>query len=365
MEMAKARMLNSIVQRSLLKIYRTNISRILEDGSVSNLFKIFYRRLFLVCLLVLGFTIILSNCDWFVDKPISIASHVWVGYEPMFIADREHWLDAKQVHLIETSSVAASLKALAEGKVQGAALTLDEMLKARAQGLPLTAVLIFDISAGADMLVVNPSIKKLSDLKGRRIGFEKSSVGELLLVSVLEAAKLTKQDVVLVPLSVDKHGDAWRNKQVDAVISYEPVASQLLAQGAVKLLDSRQIPNKIIDVLAIRNDMLDQSHASAIRNLIAAHLRALEYLNHNPQDASYRTASHLRFPAEGVMIAFKGLLLLDTASNYQWLAGSSSRLLDTAYKLSAIMVKSGLLKQKDTMSSLISADFLPSDFQNN
>ena len=296
------------------------------------------------------------------DKPISIASHVWVGYEPMFIADREHWLNTKQVHLIETTSAIESLRAVTEGKAQGAAITLDEMLKARAQGLPLTAVMIFDISAGADMLLVNSNIKKLSDLKGHRIAFEESSVGELLLVSVLETAGLTKQDVVLVPLSVDKHNEAWRHKQVDAVISYEPVASQLLAQGAVKLLDSRQMPNTIIDVLAIRSDMLDKSHASAIRNLIAAHFRALEYLNHNPQDAAYRIASHLGLPAEHVMNAFKGLLLPDITSNYRLLAGENPELLSSADRLSAIMVSSSLLKQKDTMNSLINANFLPTDY---
>ena len=118
---------------------------------------------------------VLPGCDGFIDLPISVASHVWVGYEPMFLARDKGWLNSQKVLLHETSSAIESLRALKEGKVQGAALTLDEMLCARADGVPLAMVLIFDISAGADMLVARPGIKTLADLKGQRIGYESSS----------------------------------------------------------------------------------------------------------------------------------------------------------------------------------------------
>ena len=301
----------------------------------------------------------LSACDWMADKPITISAQVWVGYEQMFLARSEGWLDAKQVHLLEITTATDSLKALAEGKADGAALTLDEMLKARASGLPLTAVMVFDISAGADMLLVRPGIKRLQDLKGRRIGLEQSSVAEVLLVEILQRAKLSRQDVTLIPISIDKHLQAWSSNQVDAIITYEPVASKLQLQDAVKLFDSRQIPDTIIDVLAVRNDMLDASHASAIRHLISAHFRALHHLHTNPQDAAYRTASHLGLPAAHVLAAYKGLVLPDISNNFRLLTGTSPALLDSADRLSATMVRAGLLKQQDTLSSLIDANYLP------
>jgi NitT/TauT family transport system substrate-binding protein len=295
------------------------------------------------------------------DKPISIAAHVWLGYEPMFMARNEGWLDKEQVHLIETTSATGSLKALAEGRVDGAALTLDEMLQARASGLPLTAVLIFNVSAGADILVARASIKSLSGLKGKRIAVEKSSVGEIMLAEILRIAQLTKQDVVPVWLSVDQHLDAWNHHQVDAAITYEPVASLLIAQDAVRIFDSRSMPNRIIDVLAIRTDKLDHSHASAVRHLIVAHFKALHHVTHNPQDASYRMATHLGLPANGVLNAYKGLLLPDIDNNYRLLAGKHSELGNTAQKLSQIMVNAGMLKQNDTFKSLVDVDFLPTE----
>lgn len=317
------------------------------------------RRQLIKALGGMGVVCALPACDFLAEPPISVASHIWVGYEPMFLARDENWLDKKQVRLHETTSATESLQALAEGKVDGAALTLDEVFKARQEGQKITVVMIYNISAGADMLLARAGLTTLAELKGQRIGFEQSSVGELLLSEILLAAGLARDDVKLVPLSVDKHLDAWQRNELDAVVSYEPVASELLARGAHKLFDSRQIPNTIIDVLAMRTDLLD-SHASAIRHLVQSHFKALDHLKRNPQDAAYRMAGHLKLKAADVLPAFKGLVLPDAAYNQRLLAGTTPELLLTARKLSAIMVKSQLLKEDDSLNSLIRADFLPS-----
>ena len=235
--------------------------------------------------------------------------------------------------------------------------------KARQDGQKLTVVMIFDISAGADMLIARTGLATLADLKGQRIGYEQSSVGELLLSEILTTANLSRDDVKLVPLSVDKHLAAWQRNELDAAVTYEPVASDLLEHGAHKLFDSRQIPNTIIDVLAIRSDLLE-SQASAIRHLAQSHFKALDHLKRNPQDAAYRMAEHLMLKAGDVTPAFKGLLLPDATYNRRLMAGATPELLATARKLSAVMVKNQLLKQDDSLNSLIRADFLPTDTTN-
>jgi NitT/TauT family transport system substrate-binding protein len=281
----------------------------------------------------------------------------------MFLARHEGELDIKQVNLVETASATESLKALAEGKVDGAALTLDEVLQARSKGMPLTVVMIFDVSAGADVLIARPGIKKLADLKGRRIGYESGALGALMLAETLRAGGLTKKDVKLVSLAINEQHDAWMSGQVDALVTYEPVSSQLLAQGAVRLFDSRQIPNTIVDVLAFRNEVLDWRHAAAIRHLLSAHFQALSQLNHNPHDAAYRMSTHMGLPEAEVLLAFKGLLLPDAINNRHLLTGSSPPLLDSARKVSALMVGESLLPHDDPLTALLCADFLPSNVQ--
>ncbi len=319
------------------------------------------RRQFIRSLGGLALAQALPGCGWLADQPVAIAADVWVGYEPLFFARREGWLDDKLVKLVETSSTTASLQALAEGKVDGAALTLDEVLKARTTGLPLAVVMVFDVSAGADMLIARPGMQKLADLKGRKIGFEEGTDGELMLTEVLQTAGLSKNDVKLISLTHDKQRAAWLAGQIDALVTYEPVAGQLLAQGAIKLFDSRQIPNTIVDVLAIRSDALDYRHATAIRHLLSAHFRALDHLHRNPHDAAYRMATHLGLPADEVLPSFKGLLLPDVTNNRLLLTGSPPPLLDTARKVSALMVQGNLLPHNDPLTALIRPDFLPTN----
>lgn len=302
----------------------------------------------------------ISACARFDSGPITIAAHTWVGYEPMFMARNEGWLEDRKARLYETQNATESLQALAEGKVDGAALTLDEVLQARQSGQKLTVVLVFNISAGADMLVARPELGSLSALRGKRLAYEQSSVGALLLGEILSKAGLSKRDVTLVPLSVDKQVAGWRARAFDAAITYEPVASELLDLGARKLFDSRQIPNTIVDVLAIRSDLV-AAHAGELRHLVRAHFRALDHLARSPHDAAYRMATHLNLPAGDVLSAFKGLLLPDAQANRRLLAGREPPMLLTAQKVSAALVENGLLQQPDKLNALVSAEFIPVD----
>lgn len=304
---------------------------------------------------------LLPSCSWLKDLPVAVAAHVWVGYEPLFMARDRGWLDRTQVTLLETRSAVESIAALRAGTVQAAALTLDEVLGARATGLALSVVLVFNVSMGADLLLVRPGITQMAQLKGLRVGYEASSVSELMLAEILRAAGLTRQDVELQKISVDEQPKAWQRRAADAFISYEPVATQLLAKGMTRLFDSRQIPNTIVDVLAVRSDALDHIHAKALRHLIATHFRALDDLTRNPQDAAYRMAGHLNLPAAGVLSAFRGLALPKLVENHRLLAGRDPDLLATARRVADILLRIGILSQSDAMTDLINARYLPTE----
>ena len=290
--------------------------------------------------------------------PLTVAAHIWPGYEFMFLAQREGWLDAKQVTLRETPSASESLRALSGGEVDAAALTLDEVLRARAQGVPMSVVLVFDISAGADVVLARPDIRELKQIKGRRIGVEQGALGALMLVKALQAAGVARDEVQVVPLTIDQHEAAWQRGDVDVLVCFPPVSSKLLAEGAVNLFDSRQLPDTIVDVLAVRQDVIEQKQ-DAIRHLIASHLRGRSHFQHSPQDASYRMARHLGLRAEDVTASYKGMVLPDLESNRRLLGGDKPVLLDSAHMLSAVMFKEGLLAQPNGLAALLYADCVP------
>jgi NitT/TauT family transport system substrate-binding protein len=149
----------------------------------------------------------------------------------MFLARHEGWMPNKEIVFLETTSATDSLNALAEGKVDGAALTLDEVLRARNKGIPLTVILVFDVSAGADVVLARPHIKSIRDLAGKRIGVEQSAIGALMLQKVTEASGQGTLKADIISTTPDMHLADWNKGKLDAIITYEPVATQIQANG--------------------------------------------------------------------------------------------------------------------------------------
>lgn len=315
------------------------------------------RRCLLCWVLAVAGLFLVGGCGG-PTRPLTIASHVWPGYELMFLADHEGWLDTRDLRLLKTGSATDSLTMLTRGDADGAALTLDEVLRLRANGIPLQVVLVFDESAGGDALLVRPAIKSLADLAGRRIGVETSALGSVMLGRILEAAGLDRDAVTIVNTEIDDHLDAWQNSRLDAIVTYEPVLSRLLAMGAVRLFDSRQTPGMILDVLAVKPDVA-ANHDSALRALIAGHFRALDHLNSNPQDAVYRLAGRLGLDGPEVLAVMRGLELPDLDANRAYFADDGNLLRESAQHLSDRMHAAGLLTTKDSLVGLADGAYLP------
>ena len=294
-------------------------------------------------------------------KPVTVGLHIWPGYEPAPLARSLGWLDDKLVKLVQTNSATESITLLEQGKIDGAGLTLDEVLRAKEIGIPLSVLLAFDISAGADMLLAKPKIKNLASLKGARIGVEEGALGALMLHEVLLTAGLVPDNIKTVSLTIDQHVEAWRHNEVDAIVTYEPAASEIIKLGGKKLFNSSQIPDLIFDVLAVRTSLLNNAHTEALQHLVLTHLKALKYINTNPDAASYQMATHFKLPPDQVMSAFKGLVLPDLDNNIRLLSTSSPAMIKSAAAIAEILQKAGILHHKADLAGLLRPEFLPDE----
>ena len=269
-------------------------------------------------------------------SPLRIASQVWPGYEFMFLARNQGWLDTKDVQLMESQSATESLRWLAEGRTDGAALTLDEVLIGLKQGMPLSVVLLFDISAGADAVLAKPQFKTAADLKGGRIGVETSALGKLMLHKFMQHAGLEAGQLQVENLAINDHVRAWQRGQLDAIITYEPSVSVIEHGGAVRLFDSIEIPDTIFDVLAVHRERAD-SHAGALKALIRGHFQGLQAWKTNPVDTAYRMARRLDLPANRVREMYHGIELPDLAYNRHMLGAGAVKLAAVARDLCGIL----------------------------
>ncbi|MDG4867510.1 ABC transporter substrate-binding protein [Guyparkeria sp. 1SP6A2] len=290
------------------------------------------------------------------EENLRIAYHPWIGYETLFLASQFGWLPPTAA-LSRFNSVSRSLAVLRRGEVDAAALTLDEVIRARLDGLDLVVVMVFDVSSGGDVLLVEEGIDSLPGLAGKRIGVEIGGVGELLMDRALARAGLGWDDVTVVDRPPQEHLTAWRNGEVDALVSYEPLVSQLRAAGARRLIDSRDFPDLIFDVLAVRRDRLNNV-GRVLTEVIRAHFRALRHLRINLQDAVYRIADAQRVSEQTVMQSIAGVLLPDLESNRRYLS-DGSRLMDAIVALYPRLSNGGPLPSGAAIGDWVTGDYLP------
>jgi NitT/TauT family transport system substrate-binding protein len=298
-----------------------------------------------------------TGCAPRAEPGLRIATNQWIGYELLYLSQSLGQLDHTGVRLVELLSNTDSVQALAAGTVDGAGLTLDEAITARAAGLDFKIVLVFDFSAGADALLVRPGIDQLSDLKGKRIGVEQTGVGALMLDAALKRTSLTAADVQVISLTVDQHLAAFNNHEVDALVTFEPIASQVEAAGGRRLFDSSSIPGSIVDVLVLSTKALEANPNTA-RRLIARYFHALTYLRHNPADAAQRMAPRLGLTPAAVSTSYQGLVLPDLAENQRLLGGMPSPLETTAAGLAALMLREKLIARPSEVKRLIVDSYL-------
>jgi NitT/TauT family transport system substrate-binding protein len=301
----------------------------------------------------------LSGCSKS-EPQVRIASNVWPGYELLYLARELNYFHEPGVRLVEVPSATVCIQSLAAGTVDGAMLTLDEVLTARAEGLILKIITVLDVSLGADVLLARPDLADLQALRSKTIGVEQSAVGAVMLDAVLSAAGLMPAEVQARYLTVNKHREAYLKQEVDALVTFEPVKTQLLQQGARQLFSSADIPGRIIDVLAVLPSAIDSSPA-ALATLVTSHFRARDFFLTRAQEASQVLAKRLQLAAADVPSAFLGLQLPDVAENRKFLNPQNATLETSARELARIMKSAGLLPANVRADGLVDDRFLPND----
>ncbi len=280
----------------------------------------------------------------------------------MYLARDLGMLDATKVRLIELLSATDCLSALAAGTIDGAGLTLDETLFALSEGVDLHVVLVFNFSFGADMLVGRVGMQSLADLADKRVGLESTAVGALMLAAALERAGLTSADIDRVALPHDRHHQAFVSGEVDAIVTFDPVATQLLDSGAIRLFDSRDIPDRIVDVLAVTPSALNDNPL-AMRHLIGAYFDALDHIQRQPLDAAYRMAPRMGIPVSQVAYAQGRLRVPDLRENRRLLGGTPPMRASTTERLISLMQAEQLIGEAPAIGQLFDPRFLPEDGQ--
>ncbi|HEY9602383.1 MAG TPA: ABC transporter substrate-binding protein [Allocoleopsis sp.] len=290
-------------------------------------------------------TFILVSCNHQSLKPLRIATNLWTGYEPLHLARDLGYYGDTPIQIVEYASNLERVRAFRNGDVELTSASLNTVLEIAETNPDTRVLLVVDVSDGADAILTKPEIQNLQSLKGQKVGLESSTLGVFLLSRGLEQAGLSLNDVKTVPLEIPQQEEAFKQGRIDAVVTYGPVRSKLLAAGAKSLFDTSQIPGAIVDTLIGREDLLT-SYATQLQVLGQAWFRALDYMQKNPEATARQMAKRQGVTTEQFQQSLEGVRFLSLQENQKVLGKTDTSLLNGAKRLSEFMLKNKLLQQK-------------------
>jgi len=286
------------------------------------------------------------------DTTMRLGTNLWPGYEPLYLARHLNLLQKNKIRLIEYPSASEIIRAFRNNSLEAAALTLDEVLTMRHDNIKAVVVMVLDVSQGADVIIGNLETQTFSQLTNKTVAVESSALGAYVISRALEINQMSFDDIQIKPLDISEHLDAFRTGQVDAVVTFEPVRTQLLNFGGNELFNSRQIPGEIVDVLVIRQDYLKQNPQQA-QALATSWFKAIEYFERFPQKTAQIMAQRLKITPKEVIDSYQGLQLCNKQCNQSMLNSTNGSLKSTLEQLAQTMVKIDLLNHQPSIVDVL------------
>lgn len=296
-------------------------------------------KIMLACLAV-----VLISCKQNDSHVLKVGANNWLGYQPLFVAQAFDFYDKNKINVVELGSATGVLRALHNGGIDMAAVTLDEAMTALAQGKKIKVLMVADFSYGGDALIVNSGIESLSGLKGKTIGVENTALGAIMLDAILSKAQLKLEDVQIAPVTFDEHGRFLKEGKGDALITFEPVRSKLLAQSFREVFNSKDIPGTIIDVLVVSEHAYEQ-HPQHIKSILAGFFKARDLIAQKDNQTIASISKRVGLTREAVLLGYEQLKLPSLQENVVLMSQCNAGFGGVVDKLNTIMVAREMIQE--------------------
>ncbi|KRL33142.1 ABC transporter substrate-binding protein [Liquorilactobacillus uvarum] len=222
------------------------------------------------------------------DKTVKIAHSSWIGFYPLDLAEEKGFFKdyGVNVQIKDIESKSDSKSALAAGKIQGVATSLDTNVLSAASGLKIQNVLALDTSKGADGLVGKNNIKSFKNLKGKTVALDTTGGASYFWFNyMLQKNNMKLKDMKVESMDSGAAGSAFVSGKVDAAMTWQPWLSKA---GATKnghiVMSSKSSPGIIVDTLGLSTSFI-KKHPQEVKGIIKGWYKALAYMKSNPKAA--------------------------------------------------------------------------------
>jgi NitT/TauT family transport system substrate-binding protein len=230
--------------------------------------------------LLIASLVLAAACSPLAAAPLKIAYSDWPGWTLLEVPKQKGWFKEAGVEVeMVWFDYGPSMDAFSAGKVDAVTVVPTDALVMAGNGAKSKFVAVTDFSDGNDKIVGKAGISSLKDLKGQKVGLEKTLVEHLLLLQGLKANGMKQSDVELVQTATNDTPQTLNSGSVAAIGAWYPVSSQALATvaGSKALFTSHDLPGLIYDVIAVNPTSYAQ-HKADWEKVAQVYYRAVAYL---------------------------------------------------------------------------------------
>jgi|688.fasta_scaffold27002_8 NitT/TauT family transport system substrate-binding protein len=224
------------------------------------------------------------------ERQVRLAIVDWPAYEYFYLASRKG-LDRDQGYRLQVDqfgSLQDQRRAFSRGDVEAIAITLPEAI-AICREVPARCpviVLVLDASNGADQVAAAARWRSVAELKGQRVGLERSVLGEFMLLRAAQGQGLKLADFKLRYDGPKALVSQLQRGVVDAIVTYSPHSDGLVADPRFRVLfSSSQIRGEVVDVLAVSPE-LQRRDSKQVAALVRTWWAARQLAAEEPQQAT-------------------------------------------------------------------------------
>jgi NitT/TauT family transport system substrate-binding protein len=257
------------------------------------------------------------------SKSLAITVNSWVGWGPLFIAQKKGFFGNTTVDLKFIEDAGARRLAMIAGEADAYGSSVDNLAIDATFGVTGKTVLAFDESAGADGIVAKSDVT-WENIKGRTVAVQQGLPGHFLLLSVLKQHKLGPNDVKILDLDADKAGGAFVAGSVDVAVTWEPWISKAAAMSnGKKLITTEGMPGLIVDTLVVR-DAVMASKEPAIKAVVSGWFQALDWYAQNPKEGDDIIGAAYNLKPEEVRDIVSGIKFYDKKRNVEYFGSTAN-----------------------------------------
>ena len=227
-----------------------------------------------------------------VTSTFSMAKDIRVGtwktpqtIQPFFY---ERFLpEDRKVTVFPFTNPADQKTALLAGSLDMCGTTLAHAIHSASMGQPVVVVAALCNKCSALVVRKGGPVKKVADLKGKKIGYVPGTMHEILLREALTRNGLSPdRDVHLMRVDFFDMGTALARGGIDAFLSGEPFPTMVVDQEFGEILSYpyyRESIGTINAGMLVRREMIEKN-PERVQALVNVHVRATRYLKAHPDE---------------------------------------------------------------------------------